>query len=162
MKARTHTLASRAAQHFCCLEAVKLDNAHRRIAERSCRIYSNTTHAAVVPHLRPEPLTYLLTKLGTYTAPVPAPPLSQPSTSPSHPTRPRKYTFCTRTARQHEHDHSHFTSWEKKHRGSGVGGVGGRGGDSKGHRLSASKNVTWHVGTSPSHLNFLQPTFACD
>lgn len=162
MKARTHTLASRAAQHFCCLEAVKLDNAHRRIAERSCRIYSNTTHAAVVPHLRPEPLTYLLTKLGTYAAPVPAP----PSASPPHPHPTLPAHENTPSARA-QPDNMNMTihtlrAGRKNTGGRELGGVGGRGGDSKGHRLSASKNVTWHVGTSPSHLNFLQPTFACD
>lgn len=30
-----------------------------------------------------------------------------------HP-HPWTYTFCTRSPRKQEHDHSHFTSWEKK------------------------------------------------
>lgn len=98
-QARTHTLASREAQHFCCLEAVKFDNAHRRIAERSCRIYSNTTHAAVVPHLRPEPLTYLLTKLGTYAAPHPHPTLPAHENTPSARAQPDNMNMTIHTLR---------------------------------------------------------------
>lgn len=31
-----------------------------------------------------------------------------------------------------------------------------------GHTLCTSKNVRWFVGSSPSHLHFLQQTFDCD
>lgn len=151
------------AQHFCCLEAVKHDNAH--IAGRSCRIYPNTTHAAVVPHLRPEPLTYLLTKLGTYAAP--RPPLGPP-VSPSHPPRPTKIHLLHAPS-QPDNMNMTIHTLRAGRRNTGGGGVRGEGaGVGEGvvtarvTGLCASKNVTWHVGTSPSHLNFPQPAFDCD
>lgn len=71
-----------------------------------------------------------------------------------HP-HPWKYTFCMLSLRQQEHDHSHFMSWKKNTplQKQPVREV---------HELCTSKNVIWCVGSSPSHLDFLQQTFDCD
>lgn len=87
------------------------------------------------------PFIYLLTKLGTCT-----------------PTQRKTHTFCTRSSRQQEHDHSHFTIWG----GKSVSPEKKSGQLEAGHTLCTSKNVRWFVGSSPSHLHFLQQTFDCD
>lgn len=88
-------LGSKVAQHFCYIKLLTQQCAHA-FAKSSCRIYTNA-HTAVVPHLRPDPLS-----------------ICSPNLAPTLP-RPRKYTFCTRPARQHEHDHSHFYELGEKY-----------------------------------------------
>lgn len=91
-------------------------------------LYKQPHGSSSTPPTRP--FTCLLTKLGTCT--------------PTHENTPSAHAHP-----KQEHEHSHFTSWEKQP-------------VREGHRLYTSKNVRWFVGSSPSHFDFLQQTFDCD
>lgn len=127
-------LGSKVAQHFCYIKLLTQQCAHA-FAKSSCRIYTNA-HTAVVPHLRPDPLSICSPNL--------APMLPRHENTPSARVQPDNMNITIHT----------FTSWEKntsmpsEKKSSKV---------PEGHRLCASKNVTRYVGTSPSHLDFLQP-----
>lgn len=105
---------------------------HTGVSQSAVAAFAPTQHAAVAPHLRPEPLTYLLTKLGTYAAPEPAPPSSAPPLP--HPTLPAHEN--TPSARVWP-DNMNMTIHTLRAGRENTGGreskrVGGRGGDSKG------------------------------
>lgn len=131
---------SKVAQCFCYPELLTQHCKHA-FARCDWRIYTNK-HMAFLPHLQPDPLYIYSPNLA-------------PATPPS-----KKHTFCTRSSRQQEHDHSHFTSWGRK---PGTVSPEKKSGQLRAsHTLCTSKNVRWFVGSSPSHLHFLQQTFDCD
>lgn len=88
------------------------------------------------------PFIYLLTKLGT-------PPNKKHT--PSAGAHPDNQNMTIHTLRAGEGNPGPCLQEKKK-----------RSQLRAGHTLCTSKNVRWFVGSSPSHLHFLQQTFDCD
>lgn len=108
----------------------------------SWHTYTNK-HAAFLPHLQPDPLYIYSPNLA------PGPPPSKKHT-PSARAHPDNKNMTIHTLRAGKGNPGPCLLKKKCSQLRA------------GHTLCTSKNVRWFVGSSPSHLHFLQQTFDCD
>lgn len=137
MKRVNSHLGSKVAQHFCYL---KLLTQPMRTCIRLKRLPYLCKHAHGSSSTPPtRPFTYLLTKLGTCT-----PTHENTPSARAHPDNKNMTIHTLRAGKKTR------TCLLEKQSVTEV------------HELCTSKNVRWFVGSSPSHLDFLQQTFDCD
>ncbi len=135
MKRVNSHLGSKVAQHFCYLKLLTRPMCTRIRLKRYLCKYAHGSSST--PPTRP--FTYLLTKLGTCTP--------THENTPSARAQPDNKNMTIHTLRAGEKN-AGMPSEKQPVR--------------EVHELCTSKNVRWFVGSSPSHLDFLQQTFDCD
>ena len=138
MKRVDSHLGSKVAQHFCYLELLTQPCAHAFAhSERLLYLHKQAHGSSSTPPSRP--FTYLLTKLGTCN-----PTHENTPSAHAHPDNKNTTIHTLRAGKK-----TRTCLLEKRP----VREV---------HELCTSKNVRRFVGSSPSHLDFLQQTFDCD